>query len=169
MKDYYKILEVNQNASQEVIEKAYKTLAKKYHPDLQIRDKKYLAELKMKEIVEAYEVLSNKESREEYDFRFNSTNNYNSEIYTNLYSEKQNLENEVKKLKKEKNMQQEIINKIPVSTGLDFKSYFKIIATALYNSTKKEKSEKKKDIIAFLLTAIIISILVFFLFKFNIF
>ena len=35
MKKYYEILEVDKNASQEVIEKAYKTLAKKYHPDLQ--------------------------------------------------------------------------------------------------------------------------------------
>ena len=35
MKNYYEILEVDKNASEEVIEKAYKTLAKKYHPDLQ--------------------------------------------------------------------------------------------------------------------------------------
>ena len=35
MKNYYEILEVDKNASQEVIEKAYKALAKKYHPDLQ--------------------------------------------------------------------------------------------------------------------------------------
>ena len=34
-KNYYDILEVNKNASQEIIEKAYKTLVKKYHPDLQ--------------------------------------------------------------------------------------------------------------------------------------
>ena len=34
MKDYYGILEVNEKASQEIIEKAYKTLVKKYHPDL---------------------------------------------------------------------------------------------------------------------------------------
>lgn len=35
MKNYYEILEVNENASKEVIDKAYKVLAKKYHPDLQ--------------------------------------------------------------------------------------------------------------------------------------
>ena len=35
MKNYYEILQVNENASQEIIEKAYKVLAKKYHPDLQ--------------------------------------------------------------------------------------------------------------------------------------
>ena len=35
MKNYYEILEINENASQEVIEKVYKVLVKKYHPDLQ--------------------------------------------------------------------------------------------------------------------------------------
>lgn len=35
MKNYYEILQVNEKASQEIIEKAYKVLAKKYHPDLQ--------------------------------------------------------------------------------------------------------------------------------------
>lgn len=169
MKNYYEILEVNKNASPEVIEKAYKALTKKYHPDVQPADKKYFSELKMKEITEAYEVLSNKEKKENYDSMLNSSNDYNSEIYNNLYSERQKLEDEVKKLRKEKNMQQDIINKIPTSTGLDFKYYFKIIGTALYNSTKKEKSERKKDIIALLLTILIISTLVFFLFKFNIF
>ena len=73
MKDYYKILEVDKNASGEIIDKAYKTLAKKYHPDLQNSSKtsdekisqynkdkiKQKNEEKMKEINEAYEVLSN--------------------------------------------------------------------------------------------------------------
>ena len=38
MKNYYEILEVSQNASPEVIEKAYKALVKKYHPDLQTKE-----------------------------------------------------------------------------------------------------------------------------------
>ena len=58
-KNYYKILEVDFNASPEVIEKAYKTLAKKYHPDLQEENQKVIAGEKLKEINEAYEVLSN--------------------------------------------------------------------------------------------------------------
>jgi molecular chaperone DnaJ len=64
-KDYYKILGVNKDASQEEIRKAYKKLALKYHPDKNPGDKK--AEEKFKEAAEAYEVLGNKEKREEYD------------------------------------------------------------------------------------------------------
>lgn len=67
MKKYYEILEVDKNASQEVIEKAYKTLAKKYHPDLQQGSMKQEYAEKMKIINEAYEVLSDKTKRAEYN------------------------------------------------------------------------------------------------------
>ena len=72
MKNYYEILEVDPKASNEIIEKAYKVLAKKYHPDTQSIDKKEWAEAKFKEINEAYEILSNKESRKNYDIEFES-------------------------------------------------------------------------------------------------
>lgn len=63
----YEILEVSENASDEVIEKAYKVLAKRYHPDLQnVKDKVY-AEEKMKEINKAYEILTDTKKRQEYD------------------------------------------------------------------------------------------------------
>lgn len=67
MKDYYEILEVSKNASEEIIEKAYKVLAKKYHPDLQEEQNKKHAEEKMKLINEAYEVLSDIDKRKKYD------------------------------------------------------------------------------------------------------
>ena len=67
MKTLYEILEVSENASDEIIEKAYKVLAKKYHPDLWPQDKKEYAEQKMKEINEAYDVLSNEIKRKEYN------------------------------------------------------------------------------------------------------
>lgn len=67
MKNYYEILEVSQNASPEVIEKAYKALVKKYHPDLQPNEKKQEAENKIKVINEAYDILSNKEKKEKFD------------------------------------------------------------------------------------------------------
>ena len=66
MKNFYEILEVNENASQEVIERIYKLLAKKYHPDLNPDNPKE-AEEKFKEISEAYETLSNSDKRKEYD------------------------------------------------------------------------------------------------------
>lgn len=66
MKNYYEILQVSENASQEVIEKIYKFLAKKYHPDLNA-DNLEQAEEKFKELSEAYETLSDPEQRKIYD------------------------------------------------------------------------------------------------------
>lgn len=67
MKNYYEILEVDRKASPEVIDKAYKTLAKKYHPDLQDENNKNIYAEKMKEINEAYDVLSNDYKKTTYD------------------------------------------------------------------------------------------------------
>jgi molecular chaperone DnaJ len=64
-KDYYEILGVGKNTSQEEIKKAYRKLARKYHPDLNPGDK--VAEQKFKEINEAYEVLGDPKKRSEYD------------------------------------------------------------------------------------------------------
>lgn len=67
METLYDILEVSRKASKEVIEKAYKTLAKKYHPDLQTAENKEYAEKRMKEINEAYDILSDEQKRKVYD------------------------------------------------------------------------------------------------------
>ena len=64
-RDYYKILGVSKNASKEDIKKAYRSLARKYHPDLNPDDK--MAEEKFKELQEAHEVLSDEEKRKTYD------------------------------------------------------------------------------------------------------
>lgn len=63
--DYYKILDVTKSATEAEIKKAYRKLARKYHPDLNPNDKE--AEKKFKEINEANEVLSNPENRKKYD------------------------------------------------------------------------------------------------------
>lgn len=64
-KDYYRVLGVTAQATDEEIKKAFRTLARKYHPDV-AKDKK-AAEEKFKELNEANEVLSNPESRRKYD------------------------------------------------------------------------------------------------------
>lgn len=63
--DYYKILGVDKNATEADIKKAYRKLARKYHPDVNPNDKE--AERKFKEINEANEVLGNAENRKKYD------------------------------------------------------------------------------------------------------
>lgn len=65
MADYYKILGVGKKASLSEIKKAYRKLARKYHPDLNPGDK--AAERSFKEITEAYEVLKDPEKRKQYD------------------------------------------------------------------------------------------------------
>lgn len=67
MKNYYEILEVNKKASKEVIEKAYKVLVKKYHPDLYKGEKQKYAEKKIRDINEAYDVLSDEFLKRQYD------------------------------------------------------------------------------------------------------
>jgi molecular chaperone DnaJ len=62
MKDYYKILEVEEKASQQDIKKSYRTLSKKYHPDVNPEGGE-----QFKDIAEAYDVIGNTEKRAQYD------------------------------------------------------------------------------------------------------
>jgi molecular chaperone DnaJ len=63
-RDYYEVLEVDRNASKEDLKRAYRQMARKYHPDVNTNDG---ADERFKEINEAYEVLSNDNSRAAYD------------------------------------------------------------------------------------------------------
>src|SRR6201986_2186225 len=63
--DYYKILGVGKNASEDEIKKAYRKLARQYHPDTNQGDKK--AEERFKEISQAHDVLSDPDKRKAYD------------------------------------------------------------------------------------------------------
>ena len=99
MQNYYEILQVDKNASDEIIEKAYKLLAKKYHPDIQPDDKKKWAEDKLKQINEAYGVLSNKEHRMKYDEKFKRKNTEIYELYNKLLEQNKTLKKQLDFLK----------------------------------------------------------------------
>ncbi|WP_061313058.1 DnaJ domain-containing protein [Clostridium botulinum] len=76
MKNYYKILGVSESSNKDEIKKAFRNLAKKYHPDKN-KDNKDAIEM-FQQINEAYEILSNESSREEYDRKLNQNSSNRS-------------------------------------------------------------------------------------------
>lgn len=165
MKNYYEILEVSENASYEIIEKAYRILAKKYHPDVWSNTKSYWAENKFKEITEAYQILSNPTLRKQYDMEIGLNISVNDK-YNNLYSEQKRLEQEINniktqnysaKLKGESNSSNSIF--------LYLKDFVSSLKTLLRNEKNKSPEERSKDFKAIVLTIIIISILLFIFWK----
>lgn len=102
MKNYYEVLEVDKNASEEVIEKAYKTLAKKYHPDLQNNSD---CQDKMRQINEAYEILSNDFKRREYDEKI-KRQSVSIEEYNRIIQENNRLKKDLKRVVNQREMSQ---------------------------------------------------------------
>ena len=102
MKNYYEILEVDKNASEEVIEKAYKTLAKKYHPYLQNNSN---CQDKMRQINEAYEILSNDFKRREYDEKI-KRQSVSIEEYNRIIQENNRLKKDLKRVANQREMSQ---------------------------------------------------------------
>ena len=98
--NYYEILEVDKKASPEIIKKAYSTLAKKYHPDLQPENLKHSSEEKFKLINEAYDVLSDTEKRKEYDASIEK-HYISKKDYDDIYLENQKLKNIIQELQDE--------------------------------------------------------------------
>ena len=167
--NYYDILEVSKNASPEIIEKAYKTLVKKYHPDLQKDEDKNKYEEKIKKINEAYDILSDSEKRKKYDFNLKNTeisiNDYNT-----LYQENINLKNNLNILKEKLNSLNNFQNnyeknnlnynnlenkKNNYSENFNTKNNFKL--NKLFNLKKRFK-----DLLALIIT-ILIFIFIFFI------
>lgn len=177
--NYYKILEVDKNASSEVIEKAYKTLVKKYHPDLQESNLKAEYEEKIKSINEAYEILSNPILRAKYDEKLKE-DDISEENFQKLSRENENLHNELNNLKHninytrynnnintDDNIQQRQQKEIEYQNQINEakqKAYYDAYIQDLKNRGYKIKYKKTlkdyfKNFIALLITLIIIFIL----------
>lgn len=112
MKDYYEILEVNKNASDDIIKKVFRMLIKKNHPDLFEGEAKIKAEEKVKELNEAYEILINKESREKYNLQLEEAKKTDDEVLTVLMEENEYLKSVIQ----EKN---KLINEFLKDKGMD--------------------------------------------------
>ena len=177
--NYYKILEVDKNASSEVIEKAYKTLVKKYHPDLQGSNLKAEYEEKIKSINEAYEILSNPILRAKYDEKLKG-DDISEENFQKLSRGNENLHNELNNLKHninytrynnnintDDNIQQRQQKEIEYQNQINEakqKAYYDAYIQDLKNRGYKIKYKKTlkdyfKNFIALLITLIIIFIL----------
>lgn len=177
MKDYYEILQVNEKASIEIIEKAYKTLAKKYHPDLQTdENKRKFAEEKLKNLNEAYKVLSDDFLREQYDeelqiermknfkkqmryqndnIRFQDTKTH---VNTNNFENNNNARNE--NIKNRDYETQEKYKKTKNDVGT-FSSMTNLVKEIIANRPKTGEKRKitKKDVFAVGLTILIVLII----------
>ncbi len=157
MKNYYEILEVNKRASKEVIEKAYKVLVKKYHPDLFTGEKKIYAERKIKEINEAYNVLTNEFMREQYDAELEKQE---QQILYEKYNRQPNNRNQDKKMdnKKEKEEIEEDNKKMKKNKVGSFSGLLDLCRELYKNKPKREEFKEitKKDILAFVLTIIVV-------------
>lgn len=104
MENYYDILEIKENASIEIIKAAYKTLAKKYHPD-NWQGKEDFANQRFVEIRKAYEVLSDEISKKQYDAQLKQERNQSFECHTEKHemssNEKATNKDEVKSRKQD--------------------------------------------------------------------
>lgn len=172
--NYYDILEINKNASPEIIEKAYKTLVKKYHPDLQDDILKNEYEEKIKKINEAYEVLSNPEKRKNYDSIL-TNNNISEDDYNNLVDENINLKNEINYLKNNyqqqnnSDIQNNTINEKQINEKINNainQAYYDAYIQDMKNRGYKIKYKKNfKDFLALIITILLIIIIGFILWQ----
>lgn len=142
MKNYYEILEVNKKASKEVIEKAYKVLVKKYHPDRNQKQTKNNFEQKMKEINEAYEILSNDFLREQYD----------------LELEKEEKKEKTSKAKSKQEETEEFDRKMKTHKIGSFSGIIELLKQLYKDKSKRQeiKEVTRKDVIAIILTIIVV-------------
>ena len=156
MKNYYDLLEVTPKASKEIIEKAYKVLIKKYHPDLYSGEERIYAENKTRDLNEAYRILTSDFLREQYDLELEkeksfSNNNYNEKNTKNTKNEKNNFNS---------NSNQSVNKEVKQHKVGTIMSMVDLIKEVFKKRKKGERREiKKEDKIAAVLTLVIVIIL----------
>ena len=167
MKNYYKILEVSENASIEVIEKAYRVLVRRYHPDLQGSNPQ--AEEKIREINEAYDVLSDSFLKEQYDKELKKDvqvntiyDNFQETDYSRIYKEKEKLRHQLahekydkERIERQKNEAEEIIAE---NNNTQFGGMISLVRGMFKHWPKLSdlKKIKKLDFVALGLTIVIV-------------
>ena len=187
MKNYYEILEVDKKASPEIIDKAYKTLAKRYHPDMHVENKKDWAEENFKKINEAYEVLSNEKTRIVYDNELASSSIDYSAKYQELCRQQEILKQELEILRQKYNSSNIYNNNNSNSShnpntnynniyykkdyinytneneirNQEFNRAYHSILNSLSYTIRKRKT--LKDLLAFVLTILVIIFIIFLL------
>lgn len=132
--NYYETLEIQENASQEVIKAAYKVLAKKYHPDSYKDNSEECANIMVK-INEAYDVLSDENKRKEYDKKLKR--NINENYQNNNYYKKEESSNIKKDSSKENSSSSSLFYDIIKGVGLS------ILSSALNNNIEIQNAYMK--------------------------
>lgn len=159
MKNYYELLEVNPKASKEIIEKAYRVLIKKYHPDLYQGEERIYAESKSRELNEAYHILSSDFLREQYDMELEKEKQFNStNVMNNQFKTQNNNSNNEERKQKKKNKGNTEQKQHKVGTIMSMVDLVKEIFR------KRDKNEgpreiKKEDKMAAIITLIIVIVL----------
>lgn len=172
MKNYYEILEVNKRASKEVIEKAYKVLVKKYHPDVYKGEKQKYAEKKIKEINEAYDILSDEFLKEQYDVELEKEmeriyqQKYNSSNSKSQYQINRTEQPNINNQNNINNVTNQINSKRNHKQGKNqelgtFARIIELTKELIKNKPKRDELKEitKNDIIALILTIIAVIVI----------
>lgn len=159
MKNYYEILEVSPKASKEIIESAYQILEKKYQPDQYVGQKRIEVENKLRDISEAYKILTDNFLREQYDAELEKEHANYVNSYINAEIQRPKRERKTIKRERQETREDETKNQQEVPQVGSFGAIVNILKN-LFRRRDREKFDikkiKREDYIAAGLTVVII-------------